>query len=187
MQRRENNVQSFEKLRQVRRNLDQAKTILEALIKNEIELFEDTLALPGFPSFPSNVGSSEEEYVDSDDSAISRPYAQAAVSPNLTFIDSKPVMASAGSMRRELKRRYVPHGWLHKLGDRSRNEGKYALVIFQGFEPIMDFDDSGEGKESYGIIVSFAMVACLFVLLLQDVSFLLLYRMSGQLSEYMAN
>ncbi|KAJ8548965.1 hypothetical protein K7X08_032328 [Anisodus acutangulus] len=138
MQRRENNVQSFEKLRQVRRNLDQAKTILEALIKreekkrevvesevslqrlqmkhkNEIELFEDTLALPGFPSFPSNVGSSEEEYVDSDDAAISRPYAQAAVSPNLTFIDSKPVMASAGSMRRELKRRYFPRGWLHKL------------------------------------------------------------------------
>lgn len=35
MQRRENNVQSFEKLRQVRRNLDQAKTILETLIKRE--------------------------------------------------------------------------------------------------------------------------------------------------------
>ncbi|MCD7455201.1 hypothetical protein HAX54_027383 [Datura stramonium] len=140
MQRRENNVQSFEKLRQVRRSLDQAKTILEVLIKreekkrevvesevslqrlqmkhkNEIELFEDTLALPGFPSFPSMFGSSEEEYVDSDDAAISRPHAQVVVSSNLTFIDSKPVMASAGSMRREreLKQRYVPHGWLHKL------------------------------------------------------------------------
>ncbi|XP_055806059.1 uncharacterized protein LOC129874740 isoform X3 [Solanum dulcamara] len=140
MQRRENNVQSFEKLRQVRRSLDQAKTILEALIKreekkrevvesevslqrlqmkhkNEIELFEDTLALPGFPSFPSMFGSSEEEYVDSDDAAISRPHAQFDVSPNLTFVDSKPVMVSAGSMRREreLKRRYVPPGWLHKL------------------------------------------------------------------------
>jgi hypothetical protein len=33
MQRRENNVQSFEKLRQVRRNLGQAQSILEALIK----------------------------------------------------------------------------------------------------------------------------------------------------------
>ncbi|WMV14326.1 hypothetical protein MTR67_007711 [Solanum verrucosum] len=140
MQRRENNVQSFEKLRQVRRSLDQSKTILEALIKreekkrevvesevslqrlqmkhkNEIELFEDTLALPGFSSFPSMFGSSEEEYVDSDDAAISRPHAQFDVSPNLTFVDSKPVMVSAGSMRqeRELKRRYVPPGWLHKL------------------------------------------------------------------------
>ncbi|XP_070024427.1 uncharacterized protein LOC107763977 isoform X2 [Nicotiana tabacum] len=141
MQRRENNVQSFEKLRQVRRNLDQSKTILEALIKreekkrevvesevslqrlqmkhkNEIELFEDTLTLPGFPSFPSKeVGSSEEEYIDSDDAAISRPHAQTAVSPHLLFSDSKPVMASAGSMRRGqgLKRRYVPYGGLHKL------------------------------------------------------------------------
>ncbi|XP_019052069.1 PREDICTED: enhancer of polycomb-like protein 1 isoform X1 [Nelumbo nucifera] len=35
MQRRENNVQSFEKLRKVRRNLDQAKTVLEALVKRE--------------------------------------------------------------------------------------------------------------------------------------------------------
>ncbi|PHT51652.1 hypothetical protein CQW23_06114 [Capsicum baccatum] len=140
MQRRENNVQSFEKLRQVRRSLDQAKTVLEALIKreekkrevvesevslqrlqmkhkNEIELVEDTLALPGFPSFPSMFGSSEEEYVDSDDAAISRPHAQADVSPSLTFIDSKPLMASVGSIRREreLKRRCVPHGWLHRL------------------------------------------------------------------------
>ncbi|WZZ05643.1 hypothetical protein YC2023_091564 [Brassica napus] len=46
MQRRENNVQSFEKLRQVRRNLDQAKTILEALIKGCIlksHLFDVTI------------------------------------------------------------------------------------------------------------------------------------------------
>ncbi|XP_057545032.1 uncharacterized protein LOC130824158 [Amaranthus tricolor] len=35
MQRRENNVKSFEKLRHVRRNLDQTKTILDALIKRE--------------------------------------------------------------------------------------------------------------------------------------------------------
>lgn len=85
--------------------------------QNEIELVEDTLALPGFPSFPSMFGSSEEEYVDSDAAAISRPHAQADVSPSLTFIDSKPLMASVGSIRREreLKRRCVPHGWLHLL------------------------------------------------------------------------
>nr|GFD18684.1 enhancer of polycomb homolog 2-like [Tanacetum cinerariifolium] len=35
MQRRENNVQSFEKLRQVRRNLEQAKNLLEAVIRRE--------------------------------------------------------------------------------------------------------------------------------------------------------
>ncbi|KAF3518306.1 hypothetical protein DY000_02064283 [Brassica cretica] len=92
MQRRENNVQSFEKLRQVRRNLDQAKTILEALIKreekkrdvmdgevslqrmqlqyrHETELLEDTLGLPGFPPATTSYkfGSSDEEFMDSDD------------------------------------------------------------------------------------------------------------------------
>uniref|UniRef100_A0A453KJW2 Uncharacterized protein n=1 Tax=Aegilops tauschii subsp. strangulata TaxID=200361 RepID=A0A453KJW2_AEGTS len=35
MQRRENNIQSFEKLRLVRRNLDQAKALMGALIKRE--------------------------------------------------------------------------------------------------------------------------------------------------------
>jgi hypothetical protein len=33
MQRRENNIQSFEKLRMVRRNLDQAKALMDALVK----------------------------------------------------------------------------------------------------------------------------------------------------------
>ncbi|PWA45780.1 phosphorylcholine cytidylyltransferase [Artemisia annua] len=35
MQRRENSVQSFEKLRQVKRNLEQAKNLLEAVIRRE--------------------------------------------------------------------------------------------------------------------------------------------------------
>nr|CAB3456716.1 unnamed protein product [Digitaria exilis] len=35
MQRRENNIQSFEKLRLVRRNLEQAKSLMDALIKRE--------------------------------------------------------------------------------------------------------------------------------------------------------
>ncbi|XP_059652173.1 uncharacterized protein LOC132299509 [Cornus florida] len=138
MQRRENNVQSFEKLRQVRRNLDQAKTILEALIKreekkrdvmetevslqriqmkykHETELLEDSFALPGLPSFPCKFGSSEEEFVDSDDVANSRPNNRHAAVQNRPFTDSKLVMVSAGSMKREFRRRHVPYGWLHKL------------------------------------------------------------------------
>ncbi|KAL2491058.1 Enhancer of polycomb-like transcription factor protein [Abeliophyllum distichum] len=138
MQRRENNVQSFEKLRQVRRNLDQAKTIIEALIKreekkrelvesevslqriqmkykHETELLEDSLALPGLPSFPSKLGSSEDEFVDSDDGANSRPTPRPALVQNPSFAETKLVMASAGSMRREARRRHVPHSWLRKL------------------------------------------------------------------------
>ncbi|KAI3445515.1 hypothetical protein Pfo_002180 [Paulownia fortunei] len=137
MQRRENNVQSFEKLRQVRRNLDQAKTILEALIKreekkrelveseitlqriqmkykHETELLEDSLAIPGLPSFPSKVGSSEEEFFDSDDMANSRPYSRPPMVQNPPFTESKLVMVPAGNMRREARRR-VPHTRLYKL------------------------------------------------------------------------
>ncbi|EPS57427.1 enhancer of polycomb-like protein, partial [Genlisea aurea] len=89
MQRRENNVQSFEKLRQVRNNLDQAKTILAALIKREEkkrELFDGEIALQRIQMkykhdmelledfSPGKVGggSSEEEYLYSDDAAACR-------------------------------------------------------------------------------------------------------------------
>ncbi|KAF3637614.1 putative TMV resistance protein N-like isoform X1 [Capsicum annuum] len=137
MQRRENNALSFEKLRQVRRNLDQAKFILEALIKreekkrevveseislqrlqmkhkNETELFEDTLTLPEFPSFPSKAGSSEDEFIDPDDPFISHPHGR-HITQNIVFPDTKLVTASPRIMKREFKRRHVPHGWLHKL------------------------------------------------------------------------
>ncbi|GER54990.1 enhancer of polycomb-like transcription factor protein [Striga asiatica] len=142
MQRRENNVQSFEKLRQVRRNLDQAKNILEALIKreekkreliesevtlqrvqlkykqlilehcqHETQLLEDSLALPGMPSFPSKAASSEEEFFDSDDVATnSRPHSRQFVVRN----ESKRVMVPAGNGRQEARRR-VSRSWLHKL------------------------------------------------------------------------
>ncbi|KAL0387285.1 UNVERIFIED_CONTAM: hypothetical protein Sradi_2610300 [Sesamum radiatum] len=121
----------------VRRNLDQAKTILDALIKreekkrelvesevtlqriqmkykHETELLEDSLALPGLPSFPSKVGSSEEEFFDSDDVANSRPNSRLVVVQNPPFTESKLVMVPAGNARREARRR-VPHSWLHKL------------------------------------------------------------------------
>ncbi|CAL5329935.1 unnamed protein product [Camellia sinensis] len=212
MQRRENNVQSFEKLRQVssrslellahvpgltevtshrwlsprgpngfgmlnqlgntqevRRNLDQAKTLVDALIKvmgsmvktwpnnlgvmgsslgtttfyimpkreekkreviesevslqrlqikykHETELLEDSLALPGLPSFPGKFGSSEEEFMDSDDVAnIRPPYTLPGAVQNMPSMDSKLVMVSAGSMKREFRRKNAPNGWLHKL------------------------------------------------------------------------
>ncbi|XP_057488181.1 uncharacterized protein LOC130780064 isoform X3 [Actinidia eriantha] len=138
MQRRENNVQSFEKLRQVRRNLDQAKSLLEALIKreekkrevtesevslqriqmkykHETELLEDSLALPGFASFPGKFGSSEDEFMDSDDVSNSRPHTRPASVHNMPFTDSKLGMVSAGIMKCEFRRRNTPYGCLRKL------------------------------------------------------------------------
>ncbi|KAK9052163.1 hypothetical protein SSX86_028791 [Deinandra increscens subsp. villosa] len=134
MQRRENNVQSFEKLRQVRRNLDQAKNLLEALIKreeikrdvtesevslqriqmkykNETELLQDSLALPELPSFRSKFVSSEDEFIESDDFQHKRGRFQPRGSMN-----SRMVMTySGGIMKRETRHQPVPFTWLHKL------------------------------------------------------------------------
>ncbi|XP_024018444.1 uncharacterized protein LOC21393751 [Morus notabilis] len=140
MQRRENNVQSFEKLRQVRRNLDQAKTLLEALIKreekkrevmeaevslqriqmkykHETELMEDGLALSGFPPSTCKFGSSEEEFVDSDDIAIanSRPGTRPSAIPNQPLVEPNLVLVPTGHVKQEFRRRQVPQGWLHKM------------------------------------------------------------------------
>ncbi|XP_061359258.1 uncharacterized protein LOC133303369 [Gastrolobium bilobum] len=139
MQRRENNVQSFEKLRQVRRNLDQAKSLLEALIKreekkrevmesevtlqrmqmkykHETEFLEDNLALSGFTPFTSKFVSSEEEYFDSDDVMTNRhPRARSTAVHSLPSYDTNLPMVPSVSTKQEFKRRYVPHGWPHKL------------------------------------------------------------------------
>ncbi|KAI7758273.1 hypothetical protein M8C21_005421 [Ambrosia artemisiifolia] len=134
MQRRENNVQSFEKLRQVRRNLDQAKTLLEAVIKreekkrdvmesevslqriqmkykNETELLEVSLALPELPSFQSKFVSSEDEFMESDDFAHNHVRFQ----PHGSMDSRMVIMSSGGVMKREIRRRPVPYTWLHKL------------------------------------------------------------------------
>ncbi|KAJ0447034.1 putative enhancer of polycomb protein [Helianthus annuus] len=135
MQRRENNVQSFERLRQVRRNLDQAKTLLEALIKreekkrdvmesevslqriqmkykNETELLEDSLALPELPSFGSKFVSSEDEFMEPDDFSHNHVRFQ----PHGSMDSRMVIMSSGGVMKREIRhRRPVPYTWLHKL------------------------------------------------------------------------
>ncbi|XP_039036423.1 enhancer of polycomb-like protein 1 isoform X2 [Hibiscus syriacus] len=137
MQRRENNVQSFEKLRQVRRNLDQAKTLLEALMKreekkrdvlecevslqriqmkykHETELLED-ITLPGFAPISGKFASGEDEFMDSDDLANSRPCARPAAVQNPPLTDSDVALAPPGSVKQEFRRRHLLHGWLHKL------------------------------------------------------------------------
>ncbi|CAA2978200.1 enhancer of polycomb 1 [Olea europaea subsp. europaea] len=137
MQRRENNVQSFEKLRQVRRNLDQAKSMIETLIqreekkrelvesevslqriqmkyKHETELLDDNLALHGLPYFPTKVDLSEEDFVDSDDMVNGHPHGPTAAQSQ-PFAGSKLMLDFAGSMRQEAGRRHIPHSWLHKL------------------------------------------------------------------------
>ncbi|KAI3918773.1 hypothetical protein MKX01_042093 [Papaver californicum] len=132
MQRRENNVQSFEKLRQVRRNLDQAKTVIEALIKreekkrevmeseislqriqtkykNETQLIEDGFDLLG--GYTPKFGS-EDDFMDSDD--LSNGYSRSTrpvAAENSPFTDSKLMMVPTS----RLSRRQPPYqGWFQR-------------------------------------------------------------------------
>ncbi|KAJ6845231.1 enhancer of polycomb-like protein 2-like [Iris pallida] len=134
MQRRENNVQSFEKLRQVRRNLDQAKTVLEALIKREekkrevmesevslqriqikykleAQLVEDGMTFPVFPSNSCKFESSEDDIMDSDDATYGYPCVRPAMRQNHRSMDRKLVIVPPGRMKRELKQRTLEHKW----------------------------------------------------------------------------
>ncbi|CAA6670799.1 unnamed protein product [Spirodela intermedia] len=128
MQRRENNAQ-------VRRNLEQAKTLLETLIKreekkrdaveneltlqrfrmkykHEAQLVDDGMAFSGFQP-RCKLGSSEDEFMDSDDMMTKRPRGRPSKAQN--FPSQPPrLLIPAGRMRRELKRRPLARGWLQK-------------------------------------------------------------------------
>ncbi|XP_031496331.1 enhancer of polycomb-like protein 1 [Nymphaea colorata] len=137
MQRRENNVQSFDKLRQVMRNLGQVKGLVETLIKreekkrelmecevnlqrirlkykHETQLIEDGLALPGFGS-TCKLASSDEDFIDSDDVPNGFTYTRPATA-RLHTSDSMMMTATAGRARREFRRRPLARGWLQKRG-----------------------------------------------------------------------
>nr|XP_010913982.1 uncharacterized protein LOC105039509 isoform X3 [Elaeis guineensis] len=152
IQRRENNVQSFEKLRQVRRNLDQVKTVLEALIKreekkrevmeceinlqriqlkykHEAQLVEDRSALPGFIPAPCKFGSREDDLMDSDDATNGRPHAW-PTAVHLQSIDYKMAMVPAGRMRQDLKRAPLRNGWLRKM-----DPNEPVLLFARGVDP----------------------------------------------------
>ncbi|THU47815.1 hypothetical protein C4D60_Mb09t19620 [Musa balbisiana] len=142
MQRRENNVQSFEKLRRVRHNLDQAKKMLRSLIKREekkreiveckvkiqrIQIkykHEAYLIEDGFPSFQqlsSKFTSSEEVYVDSDDTINGhQDVISATVHPK--FADFKLVAVPTVRMKREMKQRTLSNG-------RTRKRDLYEPVM----------------------------------------------------------
>lgn len=85
-----------------------------AYSQHETELLEYSLALPGFAPLSSKFASSEDEFVDSDDLANSRPRAQPAAVQNSPLIDSI-LTVPAGSMKQEFKRRHTPYGWLNKM------------------------------------------------------------------------
>ncbi|XP_062192557.1 uncharacterized protein LOC133896059 [Phragmites australis] len=138
MQRRENNVQSFEKLCLVRRNLEQAKVLMEALIKreekkrdamecevhlrriqmkykHEAQLLDDGIALSGRQQVSSQFGSSDDDYADSDDTTTEQPFVQ-PIAFHLRFPDNKVSVIPSVRLKheRELKRRLQHTAWFFK-------------------------------------------------------------------------
>lgn len=84
--------------------------------QHEIELHEDSFPFPGFQPVSCKFGSSEDEYVDSDDLATnSRPRMRPSAIQNHPHMESNIVPVPSAGIKQEFRRRHVPHGWLHKL------------------------------------------------------------------------
>lgn len=87
-----------------------------SLFQHETEFLEDNLAFSGFTAFSSKFVSSEEEYFDSDDVMTNRlPRTRSTAVQSLPSHDTNLPMVPAASTKQEFRRRYVPHGWPHKL------------------------------------------------------------------------
>lgn len=130
MQRRENNVYSFEKLRLVRRNLGQAKTVLEALIKreetkrelleneaslqriqmkykHEAQLIDDEMAMAGLQSNSQKLRSSEDDFIDADDAKTRRLHSRTV--QNSPTVDSRMRVVRNSRIKRRWSYRRDPH------------------------------------------------------------------------------
>uniref|UniRef100_A0A1D1XZS4 Enhancer of polycomb-like protein n=1 Tax=Anthurium amnicola TaxID=1678845 RepID=A0A1D1XZS4_9ARAE len=127
--RRENNGLSFEKLRQVRCNLEQAKRVLDTLIKreekkrevmgsevslqriqmkykHEAQLIEDRLLCPIFHPLSYKFGSSEDEFMDSDEVITRRPRGRPPIVQNPLLRGSR-LMKVQAARKQKLKRRWL--------------------------------------------------------------------------------
>ncbi|OEL15805.1 hypothetical protein BAE44_0023176 [Dichanthelium oligosanthes] len=141
MQRRENNIQSFEKLRLVRRNLEQARALMDALIKreetkreamecqvnlqriqmkykHEAQLVDDGTTLSGFQQTSSRFESSDDDYADSDDTTTEQQYIRPAVfHPRFPANKLSVIPPLRIKRERELKRRPQQNGWVFRRKD----------------------------------------------------------------------
>lgn len=155
MQRRENSVQSFEKLRQVRRNFDQAKTILKAMTKREEkkrELMECEISLQraqikckhetqhdedGFmmPGFLPTHKSTSIKRGDDDHAAgqlansMELANGHARIRPVLTqtppVTDAMPMIEVTDQTKRDLKRNQG-----HQRGRINRRDPQEPILLF---------------------------------------------------------
>ncbi|KAF2608011.1 hypothetical protein F2Q68_00046687 [Brassica cretica] len=85
--------------------------------RHETELLEDTLGLPGFPPATTSYkfGSSDEEFMDSDDYTSTHVRTRPSLIPNSRFTNSNLNASQHGGIKQEVRRRHSHHNWLHKL------------------------------------------------------------------------
>lgn len=76
------------------------------------QLVEDGLALPA--PVPCRYGSSEDDFIDSEDMMNGLSRTQPATVRNLPFADSELMTVPMGRLKQEFKRRSLPHDWIHK-------------------------------------------------------------------------
>ena len=87
-------------------------------LQHETELLEDTLGLPGFPPATTSYkfGSSDEEFMDSDDYTSTHVRTRPSLIPNSRFTNSNLNASQHGGIKQEVRGRHSSHhNWLHKL------------------------------------------------------------------------
>ena len=82
-------------------------------LQHETELLEDSFVLPSFQHF-SKFGSSEDELMDTEDVSNNQLPVQSS-RIQTQFVDSKPVMVPAASLKHDLKWRNVASNWIRRV------------------------------------------------------------------------
>lgn len=106
-----------------------------SLYQHETEFLEDNIALSGFTPFTSKFVSSEEEYFDSDDVMTNRLLrTRSTALQSFPSHETNIPMVPAASTKQEFRRRYVPHGWPHKLVHMSLFISDFVWINFSSRE-----------------------------------------------------
>ena len=96
-------------------------------LQHETELLEDSFVLPSFQTF-SKFGFSEDEFMDSEET----PNNQLPVQPGrvqTSFVDSKPILVPAGSMRHDLRWRNLASSWIRRVVSSMPSVNSSCLVF----------------------------------------------------------
>lgn len=83
--------------------------------QNEGQAIGDGMMLPGFSTAPFKYGSSDDDFMDSDDATNFRPpHGRTSTAHGTSFMDSRLKMLPMRPTNRVLKYRRVQSGWMPK-------------------------------------------------------------------------